>query len=131
MGKSLEYLPPYIVLDQVKYLDRDVAIWKNHFGVFANTLHLNNTKKVMFMRAEKVGKINLYIQVDRLVINGLVSHTETLFYNKGFEKLKEAKKKTLKEDLKDNQGSINVLNKLFGNSVEYIKKAIDIYNSEL
>ncbi|RZK76352.1 MAG: hypothetical protein EOO92_14725 [Pedobacter sp.] len=96
-----------------------VKFFNNKDGFFANTRKQNLLGVSEFAERVIDGKINLYREVDfdpavfesgywrkptaQPAING------SLFYNKGFEDLKRVNYRNLKEDMADNQVSLDLL----------------------
>lgn len=105
--------------DSRKLNDRDVKFFNSKDGFFANTRKLHPLGYTEFAERVTKGNINLYQQTDydnsfvrpgyRFADRRRSSVNGNLFYNKGFGDVKRVNYRNLREDMSDNEQSIDVL----------------------
>lgn len=120
-GRSI-FEKPHFIIGPRKIVNSEVKFYKNEDGFFANTKDLSGSS----VYAERIvkGRINLY---ERVTVSHNPGHFNTMngmytgggfttkkirdYYNFGFNDLRKANYKNLRDDLSANSNSLALLNK--------------------
>jgi hypothetical protein len=125
-GENLVYESPIMqqpvfVMNNEQYISTDVQFFQNNHGFFANLNRIHGQKLERYAMRIKVGKINLFEEIDLTVYGGeqlktegtnnnqdpmLASGESFQYYSKGTDAVREVKYSNLIYDLSDNAASM-------------------------
>lgn len=112
-----------VIADSSRFPDKEVKMYYDGNNLYANFRHLNFLDNTSFYKADKIGKINLFIvTITNTTTKSNATKpsdyraetisTEYLYYNKGNGKVKKLTYGDLRDDMTDNPESINELKKM-------------------
>ncbi|MBL0315082.1 MAG: hypothetical protein IPP69_04605 [Flavobacteriales bacterium] len=112
---------PLFTMSNEEYASTDVQFFQNNHGFFANLNRIHGQNTERYALRIKVGKLNLFEEIDLSVYGGEELKTEGTnnnqdpmlatgemyqYYSKGTDAVREAKYSNLKYDLSDNAASM-------------------------